>query len=290
MRLGRPRRGSLAYHDQTYEHVQRCGRAERADEVAPPSPRMTFAFVIALGLVIGSFLNVVIVRVPSGQNLLGRSVCPRCATPIAAHDNVPLVSFVLLRGRCRSCGGRISWRYPLVELSTAAALLAAFARFGLTPAFALASALLAALIAITAIDLTHQIIPNAITLPGIAVGLPGAPATGLTSWLDALLGVLVCGGLLFAVVKASGWFYSETHPQGGMGFGDVKLGAMLGAFLGWRLGLFALFVAVVAGGLVAAGLLLTGRKGRKDPVPFGPFLALGGATALLIDPPEFLGL
>jgi leader peptidase (prepilin peptidase) / N-methyltransferase len=252
--------------------------------------RMTLVLVAVLGLVIGSFLNVVIARVPEHQSLLGRSVCPRCATQIAAGDNIPLVSFVLLRGRCRTCGGRISWHYPMVELATAAALLAAFARFGLTPAFATASALLAALIAITAIDLAHQIIPDVISLPGIVVGLAMAPLTGLTTWLDALLGALICGGLLLVVIVASRWFYSESHPEGGMGIGDMKLGAMLGAFLGWRLGLFALLVAVVAGGVVAAGLLLAGRKGRTDAVPFGPFMALGGATALLVAPPDFLGL
>ena len=208
----------------------------------------------------------------------------------------------------------------MIEVGTAAAFVAAFLRFGLTPAFALASALLAALVAITAIDLEHQIIPDAIALPGIAVGLALGPATGLTprsdalllpewigaiaeilgmgrdTWLhafvSALLGAIICGGLLFIVIAVSGWVYARTNPElpGGMGMGDMKLSAMLGAFLGWRLGLFALFVAVMAGGVVAAGLLLAGRKGRKDAVPFGPFLALGGATALLVDPPDFLGL
>ena len=257
---------------------------------------MTLTFVALFGLVIGSFLNVVIARLPEHESLLGRSACPHCGAPIAAHDNIPLLSFALLSGRCRRCRAPISWRYPLIEVGTAAAFVAAFLRFGLTPAFALASALLAALIAITAIDLEHQIIPNAITLPGIAVGLTLGPATGLTprpdALVNALLGALVCGGLLFVVIAVSGWVYAKTNPElpGGMGMGDLKLGAMLGAFLGWRLGLFALFVAVMAGGVVAAGLLLAGRKGRKDAVPFGPFLALGGATALLVEPPDFLGL
>lgn len=281
---------------------------------------MTLTLIALFGLVIGSFLNVVIVRLPEHESLLGRSVCRHCGAQIAAPDNIPLLSFALLSGRCRACRTRISWRYPLVEMGTAAAFVAAFVRFGLTPAFALASALLAALIAVTAIDLEHQIIPNAITLPGIIAGVVLGPATGLTArtdtllrseridaiaeflasgrapWLgalvNALLGVLVCGGLLFIVIAISNWMYSRSHPEvpGGMGMGDMKLSAMLGAFLGWRLGLFALFVAVMVGGVVAAGLLLTGRKGRKDALPFGPFLALGGATALLVDPPDFLGL
>jgi leader peptidase (prepilin peptidase)/N-methyltransferase len=281
---------------------------------------VALTFAALLGLVVGSFLNVVVVRLPAGESLGGRSACPRCGAMIAARDNVPLLSFAVLGGRCRRCRARISWRYPLIEAGTAAAFVAAVLRFGLTPAVALASALLAALIAITAIDLEHQIIPDAITLPGMAIGLALAPLTGLAvrpadlppagwagpiadalttaraawpgAFADAALGLVVCGGLFLAVMAASGWWYSRSHPglPGGMGMGDVKLAAMLGAFLGWRLGLYALFVAVMAGGAVAAALLLAGRKGRKDAVPFGPFLALGGAAALLVDPPDFLGL
>jgi leader peptidase (prepilin peptidase)/N-methyltransferase len=244
----------------------------------------------ALGLVIGSFLNVVIVRLPRHESLLGRSACRHCGARVAAHDNIPLLSFALLSGRCRACRAPIGWRYPLVEASTAAAFTAAAFRFGPTPAFALACALLAGLIAIAVIDLEYQIVPDAITLPGIVLGVAIAPFTGLTARADALLGTLVCGGLLLVVIMVSGWVYARIDPSlpGGMGLGDMKLGAMLGAFLGWRAGLFALFVAVLVGGLVASLLLLAGRKGRKDAVPFGPFLALGGATALLVEPPDFL--
>jgi leader peptidase (prepilin peptidase)/N-methyltransferase len=238
------------------------------------------AFLAIFGLIIGSFLNVVISRLPERRSLLGRSACPNCGQPIAPHDNIPLVSFLVLGGRCRRCGWRIPWRYPVVEIVTAGAMLAAYWRFGLTPAFAVAAALLAALVAITVIDLQHQIIPDLITLPGTAAGLLAAPAAGLTTWVDSLLGVAVCGGLLVVIVVVSG----------GMGSGDAKLGAMLGACLGWRLGLFALLVAVLAGGMVGAWLLITGRRGRKDAIPFGPFLALGGAAGLLVDPPPFLGL
>jgi len=277
---------------------------------------VTLTFVALFGLAIGSFLNVVIVRLPEGESMRGRSACRGCGGVIAARDNIPLLSFALLRGRCRRCQAPIPWRYPIVEAGTAAAFVAAFLRFGLTPAFALASAFLAALIAITAIDLEHHIIPNALALPGITAGLllgpvaglgersrelttsgpSGAMAAGHAAWLwayvDGVLGVIVCGGLLFAVIAISGWVYARTNPElpGGMGMGDMKLGAMLGAFLGWRLGLFALFVAVMAGGAVAAALLLAGRKGRKDALPFGPFLALGGAVALFVEPPDFLGL
>jgi leader peptidase (prepilin peptidase)/N-methyltransferase len=248
--------------------------------------------IAALGLVIGSFLNVVIVRLPRHESLLGRSACRRCGGRIAARDNVPLLSFALLRGRCRACGAPIGWRYPAVEATTAVAFAMAFLRFGFTPALAVACAFLAALIAMAAIDLEHQIIPDAISLPGVAVGLILAPLGGLTGPLDAAVGTAVCGGLLLVVIAVSGWAYARMDPgvPGGMGLGDMKLAAMLGAFLGWRAGLFALFVAVLAGGGVAAYLLLSGRRGRRDAVPFGPFLALGGAVALLGDRPDFLGL
>jgi leader peptidase (prepilin peptidase)/N-methyltransferase len=199
---------------------------------------------------------------------------------IAPYDNIPLVSFAVLGGHCRRCGWRIPWRYPVVEVATAGTTLAAYWRFGLGPAFAVAAVLLAALVAIAVIDLQHQIIPDLITLPGTAAGLFAAPAAGLTPWIDSLLGLVACGGLLLVIVVVTG----------GMGSGDAKLGAMLGACLGWRLGLFALLVAVLAGGLVGAWLLLSGRRGRKDAIPFGPFLALGGAAGLLVDPPAFLGL
>jgi leader peptidase (prepilin peptidase)/N-methyltransferase len=238
------------------------------------------ALVIALGLVIGSFLNVVIARVPDGRSLRGRSACPHCGAMIRAVDNIPLLSFAILRGRCRSCGLAIAWRYPVVEALTATAFIAAYLRSGaLDFDFVVASALLAALIAITLIDLDHQIIPDVITLPGIVAGVISALVSPRITWMESLLGIGVCGGLFLLVIVASG---------GGMGGGDVKLGAMLGAFLGWKVGLFALLVAVVLGGVVAAALLVSGRKGRKDPIPFGPFLAAGGAIALLLGIPAFL--
>lgn len=234
-------------------------------------PVVTVA-VAALGLIVGSFLNVVIARLPERRSLwTPRSACPTCGAALAWHDNIPVLSFVLLRGRCRACAGRISARYPVVEAVTAALFLGAAARFGVGLEFAIAATLLAALVAVTVIDLDHQIIPDVITLPGIVAGFLANVATGRLSWADSLLGIAVGGGVFFAIILASG---------GGMGGGDMKLGAMLGAFLGWKLTAVALFVAVLAGGLVAVGVLLSGRKGRKDPIPFGPFLAAGGAAAL----------
>src|SRR5881396_2826006 len=204
--------------------------------LAEGAPAVALAAVCLLGLAIGSFLNVVIVRLPERRSLWRPpSACPGCGAPIAWYDNLPLLSFALLRGRCRACGMAISWRYPLVEAVTGAAFLSAYAAFGPTARFVVAAALLAALIAITAIDLQLQIIPNAITLPGIVAGVLANLGTGALSWLDALIGVLVGGGV---------------------------------------------FVAVIVGGALAIVLLATGLRGRKDPIPFGPFLALGGATGL----------
>jgi len=234
-------------------------------------PGTALAAVVLFGLVIGSFLNVVIARLPERRSLWRPgSACPACGAAIAWYDNIPMLSFLALRGRCRACDVAISWRYPAVELLTAAAFLGAWLAFGPTGRFVVASALLAALIAITVIDLEHQIIPDVITLPGIVAGVLIGMGTG--TWLDSLIGVLVGGGVFFVIILVQ---------PGGMGGGDMKLGGMLGAFLGWKVLLFSLFVAVTLGGALAIALLATGLRGRKDPIPFGPFLALGGATGLL---------
>jgi leader peptidase (prepilin peptidase)/N-methyltransferase len=234
------------------------------------------AFVVA-GLLIGSFLNVVIARVPEGRSLLRPgSACPGCGTAIAWHDNVPLVSFAALRGRCRACGMSIPWRYPLVEAVTGALFGAAGFAFGITPWAFVSAALLAALVAITMIDLERQIIPDVISLPGILAGLLANLATGHVSWLESLLGIVLGGGVFWAIAVAGSWW----SGQEAMGGGDIKLAAMLGAFLGWKVLLLSLFVSAVGGGILAAALMGTGLRGRKDPLPFGPFLAAGGAVAL----------
>ena len=233
---------------------------------------MALTVVVVFGLVLGSFLNVVIARLPERRSLWApRSACPGCGAPIAWYDNVPLLSFALLRGRCRTCAASIPWRYPLVEAVTGALFGAAWLEFGPTAEFVVAAVLLAALVAITAIDLRHQIIPDAITLPGILAGVTANVATRHLNWAEVALGIALGGGVFFAIIVAS---------RGGMGAGDMKLGAMLGAFLGWKIALFALMVAVVIGGVSAVALMALGVRNRKDAIPFGPFLALGGAAAL----------
>jgi leader peptidase (prepilin peptidase)/N-methyltransferase len=228
---------------------------------------------LALGATIGSFLNVVVARLPRGESLVSPgSRCPACRTPIRWFDNVPLLSFLVLRGRCRRCGASIAWRYPVIEGVTAALFGLAAWRFGARPEALLpAWFFLATLVAVTAIDLEHQLIPDRITLPGIAVGFLASLANPSVSWLASLLGIALGGGLIFVIIVVS---------RGGMGGGDMKLCAMMGAFLGPKLALLAIFSGVVAGGMVAAILLASGLRGRKDPIPFGPFLALGGVVAL----------
>lgn len=222
---------------------------------------------------IGSFLNVVIVRLPRGGSLVSPpSRCPSCDTPIRWHDNIPVLSYFALHGRCRDCGIAIPWRYPLIETATAALFVVAALTSPSVADTVVACVFLSALVAVTAIDLELQLIPDRITLPGIAVGFLTSFLGTRTTWPESLLGIIVGGGLLLAVIVLSG---------GGMGGGDMKLAAMIGAFLGYKLALLALLLAVIVGGVVALTLLSTGIRGRKDPIPFGPFLAIGAALALL---------
>jgi leader peptidase (prepilin peptidase)/N-methyltransferase len=240
---------------------------------------MPIAVVYALifGLCVGSFLNVVIARLPAGRSVISPgSACPRCGSAIAWYDNLPVLSYVLLRARCRACQNPISWRYPAVELICGMLFALAYLHFGPTSRLAAALVLLGALIAITGIDFDHQIIPDMLSIPGIAVGVLWSFAPGGIGWRDSALGVLMGGGVFIAIILAS----SLVLGQPGMGVGDVKLGAMLGAFLGWKLALLSILLSVLVGGPLAATLLATGRKARKDPLPFGPFLALGGMVSL----------
>jgi leader peptidase (prepilin peptidase) / N-methyltransferase len=226
-----------------------------------------------IGAIIGSFLNVVIVRLPRNESLVApRSRCRACGSELCWFDNIPVLSFLALRGSCRTCGAAISWRYPIIEGLTALLFAAAAWRSASIADLLVACLFLAALVAIAGIDLEHQLIPDRITLPGILVGFLTSFLGTRTSWLDSLLGVLAVGGTLLAVTVLSG---------GGMGGGDVKLGAMMGAFLGYKLALLALFLAVIGGGCVALSLLFTGIRRRKDPIPFGPFLAMAAAITLL---------
>lgn len=231
------------------------------------------------GLIIGSFLNVVIYRVPRPIKFFGhRSVCPRCDTQLKWYHNIPVISWLLLRGRCGFCRKPISARYPLVELLTAAMFILIAWRFGFTW-LSLAYAVLGAmLIAIFFIDLDFQIIPDVISLPGIVMGFAFALAPGGIGWFDSLIGLLVGGGSLWAIAILGDFLFKKDS----MGGGDIKMAAMLGAFLGWQKVLFIFISSAVIGLVVSIALMAFSAKLREERVvPFGPFLAMAAVLAMI---------
>jgi len=238
-------------------------------------------FIFLLGCCVGSFLNVCIYRLPRDLSLISpRSFCPHCRAPIRGYDNIPLVSYLFLRGRCRNCRERFSWRYPLVEGLTGGFAFALFLKFGLSFNFFSSFALCAALIVITFIDLDHRIIPDLISLPGIALGLLAAIFGSLATVKDSLIGILAGGGSLYLVA----FVYEALTKREGMGGGDVKLLAMIGAWLGWKAILFTLFFASLAGTLIGGVAMMIHRQGRHYAIPFGPFLAFAALAYIFFGP------
>ncbi len=234
------------------------------------------AVAAAYGLVLGSFLNVVVHRVPRQMSLLKpRSHCPACGHLIRWYDNVPVLSWLFLRGRCRNCRTRISVRYPAVELATAVLMAGVAKRFGVSVPGAAALVLGALLLALALIDLEHFLLPDVLTLPGIAVGLLFSLVGGLVRPLDAAIGAVLGAALPWAVIV----LYRLVRGAEGMGLGDVKLLAMIGAFLGWQGALLTLCVGACAGALVGIALVLAGRGRADTELPFGTFLS---AAALLV--------
>ncbi|MCC6346855.1 MAG: prepilin peptidase [Nitrospirales bacterium] len=245
-------------------------------------------FAFFFGLIVGSFLNVCIYRLPRDMSIVAPpSACPRCRTPIRPWENIPLASYLFLRGRCRTCGERISPRYPLVELGNGLLYWAVLAAFGTGWYLPLLFVLVSSLVVITFIDLDFQIIPDRITLPGIAIGLlgasfilpdpfgrtsPGPPDPALiVGFMNSLIGLLAGGGLFYFIAVAS---------RGGMGGGDIKMMAMVGAFMGWKSILLTTFVGSLTGSVVGIFLMLFRGKDRKTKIPFGPFLAFGSLVSL----------
>lgn len=230
-----------------------------------------------VGLVVGSYLNVVAHRLPAGESTVTpRSRCPRCGRPIRARDNLPVVSWLLLRGRCRDCGEPISIRYPLVEATTGALFAGVVLRYGFTWR-ALAAALLAALlVALAAIDLDHLWLPDRITLPGIALGLVAQLALPDGSLARGVQGALIGAGILLLLAGA----WELLRGVEGMGLGDVKMLAMVGAFLGVTGVLVTLVVSTLLGSLAGLLLIARGRGGMDAKLPFGVFLAAGALFAL----------
>ncbi|MFP7753967.1 prepilin peptidase [Thermodesulfobacteriota bacterium B35] len=246
-----------------------------------PGISLDSLFLVAsfvFGAVIGSFLNVVIYRLPdrSRSIVFPPSHCPHCSAPIRWYDNIPMLSYLLLRGRCRSCGEPISPRYPLVELCMALLSAALYARFGAGITFACYFPFLAALLTIIFIDIDHQIIPDVISLPGILLGFALSFVNPQVSWQQSALGILLGGGVLYGIAAG----YMLLTRREGMGGGDIKLLAMIGGFLGWQSLLYVIFASSLAGSVVGIGAMRIQGKGGRTRIPFGPFLALAAMSYL----------
>ncbi|WP_319525186.1 prepilin peptidase [uncultured Desulfosarcina sp.] len=248
--------------------------------MTPIIPITILAFVF--GACIGSFLNVCIFRIPAGASIVRPpSSCPRCKTEIAFYDNIPILSWLLLMGKCRTCGEAIAVRYPLVELLTGLFAAAGIVFFGPTWHALAAFAFIAVLIVVSFIDLDHRIIPDAISLPGIPIFFIAAIAATDLTWQSSAIGILAGGGSLFAVA----WGYQAITGREGMGGGDIKLLAMIGAFIGWQGILFTLFAASAIGTLIGILAMVRSGKGMKLAIPFGPFLAMGAVLYLFFGDP-----
>lgn len=252
-------------------------------------------YISILGLAIGSFLNVVIHRLPRKESLSKKgSKCPGCDTPIKWYDNIPVVSYIVLRGKCRSCGMPISFRYPTVEILTALLFFAVFYKeavesaniISLTELLHLAAFLwfAAAMVAIAFIDAETLTIPNKITYPTFMVGLVLLLASDFSNWLNMALGVAAGAGILLFLNLISPLVFKKQ----GMGMGDVKLGAVIGLFLGWKLALFCLLIASLLGTLYGLPKMFGGKEKRREQFGFGPFLAMGALAAYFYGSPVIL--
>lgn len=241
-----------------------------------PEP-LLYLYAATLGLIFGSFLNVVIHRLPAGVSIvLPRSRCPFCDGEIRFRDNVPVLSFLLLRGKCSRCGAPISWRYPMIELITAGLFVACAWRFGLSLETAVAALFCMLMLVLAMIDADHYLLPDKLTLPGIILGLALQPWWPRTTFLEAVAGTLIGAGGLILTINFWYWLREEE----GMGMGDVNMLALVGAFLGWEGVAITLFSSALAGAVTGLALVLTGKLNLRSKLPFGTFLALGGVISL----------
>ena len=242
-----------------------------------------FAEVMAFifGLCIGSFLNVCIYRIPESKSIVHpRSMCPNCGAFIRFYDNIPVLSYVALKGKCRHCNASISLRYPVIELLSGLFAMGTVLKYGITLEAAIYYAFIAALLVITFIDIDHQIIPDVITLPGIPICFAASFVLPKITVLESALGILIGGGSLFLVA----WLYHLVTKKEGMGGGDIKLLGMMGAIIGWKGVLFTIFAASAIGTICGILIILKTRKTMKLAVPFGPFLAIGGIAYIFFGP------
>jgi leader peptidase (prepilin peptidase)/N-methyltransferase len=229
-------------------------------------------YSVLLGLVLGSFMNVCIYRLPRNESIIRpRSYCTHCGKTIRFYDNLPLISYILLLGKCRHCRHTISWRYPAVEFLTGLLSLVLFIRYGLNLQYFLFLLFLASLVTISFIDLYHKMIPDVLSLPGIVAGWAVTWLIGHVSWLDSLIGIAAGGGSLLLVA----FLYERFTGREGMGGGDIKLLAMIGAWMGWRPLPFVVLMSAITGVCIGVAFILLSGKGYRVRIPFGPFLSLG---------------
>jgi len=240
------------------------------------------AVAAAFGLIWGSFVNVLIYRLPRDHSVVfPPSACPSCQKPIAPYDNIPVLSYLLLLGHCRNCGARIPLRYPLVELLVATASLAGYFRQGFSLEYVIELGFAAAMLVLIFIDYDHRILPNIITIPGTFIGLLLAFFRQPITLTEALLGAVLGAGLLLAVAEV----YFRLRKTEGLGMGDVKMMAMVGAFLGWKGVLLTLFAGSLLGSLVGLALMATQGKDLKTALPFGTFLGMAATATLFVGSP-----
>lgn len=230
----------------------------------------TFAFIF--GACIGSFLNVCIYRLPASKSIVHPgSMCPKCESTIRFYDNIPILSYLLLKGKCRYCNTVISFRYPLIEIITGLFSLLVFVKFGFTLEGIIYFAFVSSMIVITLIDIDHRVIPDVISIPGIPVFFATSFVLPAITYIDSLIGILAGGGSLLLVA----WLYNLITKKDGMGGGDIKLLAMIGALIGWKGVLFTIFVSSAVGTVSGIIIMLLTKKNMKLAIPFGPFLAFG---------------
>ncbi|MDF9409770.1 prepilin peptidase [Pelotomaculum isophthalicicum JI] len=231
-----------------------------------------WGLVFSTGAAIGSFLNVCIYRMPAGESVAyPPSHCPACRSYLRFFDLIPILSYLFLKGKCRYCGSRIAWQYPAVEFVTGVLFVLALVKYGITMSALRSIVLFSVIVPALVIDLRHKIIPDKLNFAGFILGIPLALESKEVLF-SCVIGFLAGGGLLLLIAMAS---------RGGMGGGDIKLAAVLGLLLGWKLLLVALFLAFVAGSIVGLAMLLLKMVRLKEPIPFGPYLALGAMFAAL---------
>lgn len=238
---------------------------------------LRLVFVGVFGLIWGSFYNVCILRLPVGESVVRHgSRCPKCAKKILWYQNIPVLSWLALRGRCANCRQPISWEYPVVELATSALFILTALHFGLGARFLGYIVFLSALLVVSVIDLHHRIIPDEISLPGILVGFGASAWLGDITWVESLVGILLGGGSFFLIAYG----YEKLAGREGLGGGDVKLLAMIGAWIGYKNVFIVILLSSILGSLVGIVIMLFKGRDMKTAIPFGPFLSVSAALCV----------